>query len=55
MSRLGPVGHALNTSLCLSSAKEVVLAVVFHISVQRAKPTGKLLGANCISELVLEL
>ena len=55
MSRLGPVGHALNTSLCLSSASEVILAVVFHTSAQRAKPTGKLLGATCISELVLKL
>ena len=51
MSRLGPVGHALNTSLCLSSASEVILVVVF----QWAKPTGKFLGATFISELVLEL
>ena len=54
MSSLGPVGHALNTSLWLSSISNLIINVVFCTSAQW-EPTGKLLGATCISELVLEL
>ena len=51
-SRLGPVGHLLNTSLWLSSVSEVNI-VVFPTSVQWAQPTGKLLWATCISNWYL--
>ena len=43
MSRLGPVGHALNTSLCLSSVSEVI---------KHSEVFKSFLGGNCCSAIL---